>query len=431
MNETTKTERKFLLLDEDGRNIDVVATLRDSGTGAYFSLTSQNGIFTPNAASIPEDVRSDLFKLRAVHLAAADGTPMHALANSIYHMEQMKFTDAAKSLGVPNNAKDLIQIYAEIEDDLECEPDNGRPNPLDERLDAIKKAAEAVKKARVEFMANRGVGTFGRPEEVYLRSLMAYDRMRLTGKPFPLYEKIDGTIVKKQEKIKLFERKYPWVRETEAPAYLPVQAEKETIKKSVRSALLAKAVADYVERYCRPLWVEAAVEARRILALPDFKDARRPDPSVDPKTFEGWMANNGISFIVVRLGPSKSPEFKGGNDWTYTFTTKDGREFSDSFSTGSAIKSVTAASVLENLQMDCASIAYHPDRDQWLRDFGYDTDVKTLRKGEKAYDATVRIEAALKEFLGKEAYVALMTEAGDNPPLRAEDFEVEQTPPAP
>lgn len=430
---TPKLKRKFFLLDEEGRNLDVVAQIRDSGTGNYFSVGSQHGFFKRDPASLPEAVRDDLHKLMALHLAGEDGSPMHAFLNATYHLQNLRFTDAAESLGVPGNARDLINIYADVEAMV---TDKGPENPVRVRLEAIKKATAAVKAARAKFAKAKSedVGLYGRAglacaqaEDNYLRAAIAYDRMRQTGDDVSR-EKPTGTRLEKQKQIDRFERVYRWIKDDRISLDVLNSEIEGEVKENVRKRLLAQAVRDYVERVCRPLWQEAAVEGRRLLSLPDFRDDRRPDPNVDPRTFKGFLAANGVSFDAKKVGQSSHPTFKGLIEWSCTFSANDGRVYALPFFSNDPL---TADVVLEHLQSQSASTMGYDDRDQWIKDLGYDDGIESVRKGEREFDEIIRNDAAMRAFFGETAYTSLMTEVGDNPPLRVEDFQEDQTSPSP
>jgi hypothetical protein len=105
-------KREFGLVDNEGRNVDVVATL-STGANGYFSLTCNNGCDHERIlASATDEVREDLEALAAVHLADRNGTPMHAIENAAYHLREHRFQEAAASLNAVSDIREIYELHA-------------------------------------------------------------------------------------------------------------------------------------------------------------------------------------------------------------------------------------------------------------------------------------------------------------------------------
>jgi hypothetical protein len=86
--------------------------------------------------------------------------------------------------------------------------------------------------------------------------------------------------------------------------------------------------------------------------------------------------------------------------------SSNGKRLTTFFSMGSAhTGGPTLNDVLGSLAMDAAGIENARDFQDWASEYGYDTD---SRKAERTFKACQRISKKLHQFLGAEAYQALL-----------------------
>lgn len=413
-------QRKFYLLNSEGRNLDVVACLRSFGRGVpTFSVTTQHGPLTrQDLSSVSADIRADLETLMSVHAADRDGVQMHAVANAVDCLLTANFSNAQKSLRDPATVKDLVQIYADVEAEM-TKP--GPQNPVVIRMKKIKDAAKLAMEARAAYTAGKADDLFGHLENAYLLALIKFDAVRKCNDA-AIAKKVEGTRPERRVRIARFEKVYP-SRKLEDVIKGGKTEFQVRATDVLRQGILTQAVEAYVKSVCAPVWKASAVKALEILSLPDFRFDGRPDPSVDPKTFVGFMNSNGIDFSAVWMGKSNVAPFRGSNEWSCEFKSADGKTFTVPFFIGDE-RRPTVGMVLESLQRDSASIA-HQDKIDWMREMGYEGSVEKIRMGERIFDAIVRNNDGLKTFFGEDIYVSLLTEVGDDPPMVPEDFEPE------
>jgi hypothetical protein len=422
MNAKIHQQRTFHLLNAEGRNFDIVATLESqNGDKPTFRMSYRNGTLRDDPISdLPDHVRADLEALRAVEGASATGMRSMAADNAAFYLEKANFSSAQQILRQPATIEELVKLFADVEVAL---ADTGKDNPIAVRTKMIVGAAAKVLKAHEKHVRSRkeDMDIFGHAENAYLLAFLQFDAIRKGEAALPL--KVEGTRPQRRERIAQFERVFP-------ESKLKVLANganedlRERVAVSVRKRMRAEAVSKYVEDVCAPVWKAAALHARSVLLLPDFRVAGRPAPGRDPRTFEGFLATNGVSFEVGMVGRSTTAPFKGSTEWACAFSSAGGEVFKVKFFTGNNDEP-TAEAVLEAMQSEAGTIIGR-ERDEWLNDMGYaDGKMENVRLGEKIFAEIVSNCAKMREFFGEDAYIALMTDVGDTPPMSPEDFRNE------
>lgn len=382
--------RKFLLRDAQGRNVDVTAQL-----GRHFSITSQNGAAHEQIlGAATDDVRADLDALVAVHLADATGVPMHAIDNAAYHLRKGDIDASVRSLGsvVPPEA-----LYPVLGEATRRAAD---PTLIDEYLK--KPQAEAAKLVRIRRDVRDGTRMFASVKE---------------------QAKIVETI------CSLLGRRKVEDREIEAFACGRFDEPTRTrVAESLKVRAFYDAMASFVETNCRPIWAERAAAAMAALDRPDYLAEGRPPIDQDPTTFEGFIAKWGLE---METGPARVPTSEerweqmpsSGRFWTLVVKGRaSDRTLSIPYGKGNPTPP-TLPEVLETLQGDFCSVLTY-DRDEWLMEFGFNGDMKMLRRGEAAYDRMIEEQIpAFRELAGEDALRDLLTSVGDNPPIDREDYD--------
>ncbi len=418
----TLASRTFLLLDRDGRNVDVTADLKSHSRQApYFSITSQNGCnHDVIVASAPKEVLKDIKALVDLHLCDFQGKPMHAVENAIYHLNKAEFEKARQALGAGFPVEEMYKVHAQVAAliDGRAEIDPVR-EAVSERI-RLAKAVLTAKEVAAQEMKD-GSSMFMPRQEAYIVAIKRYqaakerrDYKSILKSGIPAPER--AAFVKAFEKGKLFDE----VKSLER--YAP-EGIVEAIKAQLAPKCMREAVEDFVDRMCAPKWAAAAEKGRAILEKPGFRTEARPDPAVDPKTFDGFLATNGVKFEARMVGPSKHPTFRNSLEWVCTLTGAM-CSMTMPYFLGSAHGSTppSAATFLETLQMDISSIEGH-NCDSWMEELGFTENVASFRAGQKAYEQIIENRAELQNVLG-DAYPAFMTEVGDNPPFsKSHSFE--------
>lgn len=419
-----KSKRIFQLLNLDGRNFDIVVSLeRIADQAPRFSLVCRNGSLSDTQISVlPSDIQSDLREFLFVDGRDEDGLRIHSIENTVFHLENAKFSLAQQVLGAPSTIEDLIKVYADVETIINDESDN---NPVKAHLKRIKTAAQKII-GLLQVGSQKPEDIFGTFEKNCLQAYLEFDALK-RGSNSSVPVKFEGNRPERRDRLAKLEKTYPLDKIVKISQGMTEDIEK-SVREMFRKRLLTEAVASYVNEHCAPIWRNAVAEAKLLLTLTDFRVDGRPAPEVDPRTFAGFLATNGVSFEATRIGKSSIPPFRGSNEWNCEFTAADGRKFTVPFFMGSD-ETPTAETVLETIQMDAVSIAGR-ERDDWISELGYGDNIQNVRIGEKAFAAIQRNSAKLKELLGDEAYVAFMTDVGDEPPMSASDFEQEAMAPA-
>jgi len=420
-----KLKRTFQLLNLVGRNIDLVASLESyAGQEPRFNLACKNGsIYDIPLSALPTDIQNDLREFLFVNGRDKNGLRIHAIENTVYQLENARFALAQQELGAPSTTEELIQLYADVEDKINAK---GKDNPINSQLYLVKVAASKVLEAKQRYLDGKAADIYGHLEGAYLLAYMKFDALKKVSES-PLPNKVEGPRPDRRERIAKYEKVYP-LEKLNKIAFGSGDEMLNTLRDVFWKRLLTKAVATYVNDHCMPIWKSAFDEAKLLLTLPDFRVEGRPAPEKDPKTFEGFLATNGLSFTTTHIGKSSVSPFRGSNEWKCEFSDADGKTFTVPFFMGSA-DTPTAETVLETLQSDAASI-FGRDRDDWIEELGYADSIQNVRLGEKAFETIERHTAEMKELLGSEAYAAFMTDVGDNPPLSPSDFEQEVLAPA-
>lgn len=390
MSDHVINSRKFLFRDARGRNVDVVAQL-----GGYFSVTSQHGAAHDEIlASAPDDVRVDIQALIAVHLCDPTGTPMHGVANASYHLREGRIDDAIASLGSVVRPEDLYPVLGEAT----------RKSADTQLIDAYleKPKAKAIKLMNLLERIKQQ------------ETLLTYTKERAE-----LTDSIASLLGRRK------------VDEKEIPAIAAGRFDEATrarVAASLKTKIFDEAMAEFVAARCRAAWDARAEIAKAALDKPNYRSAGRPPITEDPTTFEGFIAKWGLE---MEIGPSRpgdtGPQSKR---WTLMIRGREGRTDPNSknvmwvdFSRGNPAPP-DLPMVLECLQNDFCSVMTY-ERDDWLTEFGYNADMKTVRKGEAAYDRTLEehIPAFKATTGGDESLRELLTSVGDNPPIDAEDYD--------
>lgn len=382
--------RKFLLRDARGRNVDVVAQL-----GGYFSITSQHGAAHDEIlAAAPDDIREDIQALIAVHLCDPSGTPMHGIANAAYHLSEGKIDAAVASLGSVVRPEELYPVLGE----------------------ATRKAADPrLVDAYLETPKAKAVKLMNLIERVKLRETsLSYSKERAE-----LTESIASLVGKRK------------VDEPEIAAIAAGrfdQATRTRVASSLKNKVFEEAVTEFVAARCRAAWDARAAAAKSALDKPHYRVAGRPPIVEDPTTFEGFIAKWGLE---LEIGPARRGDLGPQSvRWKLMIHGRDWRNAPDSdkvlwvdFTRGNPTPP-DLPMVLEALQNDFCSVMTY-ERDDWLMEFGFNADMKTLRKGEVAYDQV--LEAQIPAFKaiagGDEGLRELLTSVGDNPPIDVEDYD--------
>jgi hypothetical protein len=422
MTTTILLERKFHLLNAEGRNFDIVATFEKSNGEKKFRLSFNNGTLSADPIDdLPDHIRADIAALEAVNGCYEYGSRDHVAENASYYLDQNNFAQATSILRHPATIQDMVALYAEVEIALAKE---GEHNPIDLRMKKLSNAANKVLEARAKFKRDGRDDMFGTLENLYLLAFLRLDAVRRGENVMPT--KVEGTRPQRRERIAQFERVYT---ETKLKVIGDgANAEfRDRIIVAVRKSMRTAAIAKYIEEVCAPVWQAAAIHARSILMLPDYRVAARPDPASDPRTFDGFLDFHDVSYSVAQVGRSNREPFRGAMQWACTFTAANGEVFEVPFFTGDH-REPTAAVVLETLQSDAGSVMGR-ERDEWLQDLGYaDGKMEQVRIGETVFAQINANCAKMREFFGSDTYIALMTDVGDTPPLSPNDFEESMAP---
>ena len=396
--------RDFKILDGEGRNLDIVAKFYSLGGQApYFSITSQRGSnHVEMVACAPPEVADDIAALVAVHLCSADGVPMHAVANSTYHMEQGDMDAARRCLGAPATQDDVVRLATKRAQLGVLKA----PGVTEGMRAALVAAAKAVADAD-DLVA--GAKTDG-------RSFLPLDRLHAalanfkdvaSGKdPLPTDQRPDRERLLAGKKL-LDTATHKHALSVAATG--PTAEDGKAIKSRADKLMTAEAVEDLLEDGgLRDRWFDAADRAREALGRPDFRIASRPDPAVDTTTFGGFAAVNGLSLEILGSKPIENRRVHcdcrlthAGTGETYDFDFSGPRE-------------PVIADVLELFQSDCGGVLWS-DLDSFLDELGYTGSAKTLREGEKAYEGCNREGRALVSMLGEDRMADFLSKVGDNP----------------
>jgi hypothetical protein len=391
MSEPVAKTRTFLLRDARGRNVDAVAQ-----QGRHFSITSQHGAAHDEIlAAAPADVRADIEALIAVHLCSGLGTPMHAIANSSHHLREGKFDEAARSLGNAVSVEDLYPVFGEA---------SRRAADPDLVKQYLRKPTEEAKRLRqISRNLKDGVTSFALPKQE--RELMESIASLLGRRKIERHEIEDIAAGKFDDKTR------------------------SHVADALKVKVFNDAITDFVEAKCRGVWRERADAARAALNKPDYRAEGRPAIVDDPTTFEGFIAKWGLE---MSLGRARRGD--GGPDsrrWTVSISGREGRTENPvsqkvleiDFGRGNPSEP-TLETLMQCLQSEFCSVMNY-DRDDWLVEFGFNGDMKTLRKGEAAYDLMRHEQIPrFKEITGgEECFRELMTSVGDNPPMDIEDYD--------
>ncbi|CAH1689576.1 conserved hypothetical protein [Hyphomicrobiales bacterium] len=395
-------KREFLLVDDEGRNVDVVATF-DKGERGYFSLTCNSGCDHERIlASATAEVREDLEVLAAVHLADRNGTPMHAIENAAYHLREHRFREAADLLNVGSDIREIYELHAASIMTL-----MGPSSVIESRTRQVIAQLQVVQQAKTEFERDERLREriFAAPDRLYravkrLEDLLAGNEPGLSQrtalheqkKAIAAFEKTNAALLKKEP-------------------YQLTSYVKDRLTNVLTHKVFRDAVRQYALEKCAPVWAARAEAAFAALAKPSYRMESRPDPSVDPKTFEGFCATHGIKLEVVSRGSSKE-----GPHWRYhfdcTFKSANG-SFSTPFFMGRNQKPALG-DILESLQSEFSSVD-GMDRDSFLSEMGYDGSIKDVRKGEDIYATIQSSLANFQTAFGEDVYNELLTTVGDNP----------------
>ncbi|BCB22099.1 hypothetical protein [Bosea sp. ANAM02] len=396
-------KREFLLVDGEGRNVDVVATL-GPGANGYFSLTCNSGRDHERIlASATDEVREDLEALAAVHLADRNGTPMQAIANAAYHLREHRFREAADLLNVGSDIREIYELHAASIMTL-----MGPSSVIESRTKQVIAQLQVVQQAKTEYQRDERLREriFEAPGRLF-RAIKRLEDLLAGNDPAPAQQ----TSLHEQKKaIAAFEKTNAALLKAE-PHQLRNYV-KDRLTKVMTYKVFDDAVRQYALEKCAPVWAARAEAALAALAKPSYRVESRPDPSVDPKTFDGFCATHGIELEVVSRGSAKE-----GAHWHYHFDCtfrNAGGSFVTPFFMGRNQKPVIA-DILESLQSEFSSVD-GMDRDSFLSEMGYDGSIKDVRKGEDIFATIQRSLASFQTAFGEDVYNELLTSVGDNPP---------------
>ncbi len=401
-------KREFLLVDGEGRNVDVVATL-GPGANGYFSLTCNSGCDHERIlAAATDEVREDLEALAAAHLADRNGTPMHAVENAAYHLREYRFQEAAASLDAGRDVREIYELHASAIATL-----MGPASLIETRTKQVLEQLKVVQQAKTEYERDERLREriFAAPERLFraikrLEDLLAGNDPGLTERT-SLHEQKKAIAAFEKTNAALL-RKHP---------HQLTEHVKDRLTKVLTYKVFRDAVRQYVLEKCAPVWTARAEAARAALAKPSYRVDSRPDPSLDPKTFDGFCATHAISLEVVSRGNTMESGHRRYH-WNCTFRIAGGGgSFSTPFSMGRDQKP-SKGDILECLQSDFASVD-GVDRDSFLSDLGYDGSIQKVREGERIYATIQSSLASFQTAFGEDVFNELLTSVGDNPPRYA------------
>lgn len=124
-------------------------------------------------------------------------------------------------------------------------------------------------------------------------------------------------------------------------------------------------------------------------------------------TLKDFIAEHGITAFVrgAETNPNMLDKWDA-NHYKVTLRNRAGRRLTVPFSMGRARSDEPdAALVLDTLASDSASVDSADDFEEWCSELGFDTD---SRNAERSYKVTLRQAEKLQNFLGPDAYTALL-----------------------
>lgn len=397
--------REFKILNDKGRNLDILAKFESLGNQEpYFSITSQGGSnHEEMAASAPAEVADAVAALIAVHTCNGEGIPMHAVANAAYHLGNGDSDGARRSLGHCATQDDVVRL-ARKRAELDVLNSAGMRTGME---DALKLAAKRVETAETDIaQAKRDGRTFIPMDKLHV-ALLSFSQVSKGGDPLPTHIRPDRDTL--QAGKKLVDGRVHESATLISAKGLSSQ-DMLAIKGRVDRLNLAAAVDDLLEAGgLRARWMAAADRAREALSGPDYMIGDRPDPTVDPTTFDGFAAVNGLSLEILS---SRGIE-NGRKECECRLVHAGTGETHDFPYSGPRVPSM--ADVLETFQTDCRSVMSVTDVDDFLQELGFTGDLKSVRAGEKAFEGCKAEGRALVAMLGEDGMARFMSSVGDDP----------------
>lgn len=395
--------RRFLLLDAEGRNLDVTAKLEklSGNKDPYFSIgANQGGRKEILAAEMPEDVRADVEALIAVDGAYPDIGHAHALENGIYHLQNGDFQAAHRTLMGAGPIDDLYLLAGRAASRHAVE----FGEEVRSKTERLKGLASDMLKAKAGMEDRAGEGWMAKSRA----------RKAATDLATALREefRVDASDEAKLRKLA-----------TEGPGESFVREVKARHAKACLAELLGK----HILETCRPVWQEATRKAMEALTRPDYRDERRPPIERDERTFTGFAATRGLALTATPIRDrTDGIDFPNGRHFSCKIASADVCIFLE-FSQGHAVRQEpTIETILESLQGEYGSV-HERSRDEFIDELFSPKTAAGFRMAERSYDLSVRTGASLRMLLGEDDFRFLMSEVGDNPPL-AGHFDRAPTP---
>ncbi len=401
----TKSTRQFLLLGPEGRNLDV-----RTGFDRHFSVTSQRGANHEQIlAAAPPEVVEDLATLVSLHLCDADGVPMHAVANAAYHILNEDYDAAVRSLGVGATMDDVMGVVRHKA--LAITQEGG--DALGKARDAIRQAADRVAVCSKRVSQDRTDGrSFIDTSNLHAALLNFRAALSAMEPEVPVGSRPSAAQRTAGKKLE----DGGWVDKALAVAASGLGEKSLTaLRQTVGRKLVDEGVRKLASERLAPSWSAAAAKGREILDKPDFRLAARPEPDRDPRTFRGFATLNGLSLSTNRSWRT-GREGSERNWWNVTLAHEGTGETYVTDFMGPTKPDVET--LLESFQTDISFVTFD-DMEAYIEGMGV-SDLKSVRDGEKAYAGSVEEGRSLRSMLGPEAFKALMTDVGDDPPVSPE-----------
>lgn len=406
-----KLQRTLLLLNDQGRNLDVTAVLEP---GRRFSITSRQGWSKHDEilARAPTEVRDDVAALVAMHLCDADGVPMHAIENSAYLIGQGDLDGAVRSLGVGATMEDVLSVTRARDVALTRDGGDALGTAEAEVVGSAKRCVARAKRVKDAQMNQTSLGDMEARRNLN-GAVLDFDAA-MGGRP----EVVGGRRPDKAES----DRGAALVgkgRLAEAEVIARSGALSDKQRAHIRPVIEGRIVQDALRTLVRdrlaPLWKRAADRAVEALAKPDYRVEGRPSPEVDERTYEGFARARGLT---LTHGPAV-PEGQNRR-WPCTLRHEaDGETYDFRFLCPEA---PGIADVLECFQRDMAMV-HGRTLDEHLDEMGVSGGVSEFRAAERAYEGCLTEGRTMRSMLGQEGLRALMCDVGDEPPLLGSDLD--------
>ena len=182
---------------------------------------------------------------------------------------------------------------------------------------------------------------------------------------------------------------------------------------------------------------ERAENALRALGGPDVLHPALPPADRDPRTYEGFVATEGIVIGHDRVASERVPDGRGG---TFERTScrivlsradregEVGFDFAGPYETASAIP---VGDVMESLQHVLEAPERYADADEMFDEQVGTGTSEDFRRTHDAYVACTEVRDDFHRVFGDDVARRLMTEVGDEPPFPDGDYGTTPAPHAP